>query len=356
MSDFLAQLVTRSRGSSEGLRPRLGSRFEPAPIRSGSTWMPTELDLEVESSSPLALSIDQTPFDVTPERLEATIGTVISPLPSETTRGAPAADGSPEQPPAESIPATPRRGDPRRPPVIPDALKFERRADRSAALGPLSSPADRTGHPRGAARLEDPRPPSIATDRGDEPSTPRNDQERASEPLRREIQGLEERTDSAWPDSAAEVQRAAGPADAPSAARPLEPRAVGRPRDPRADRMGKGEFEQVAQPESSLNTLSSSELARTRAARVLAANSRATRIAIQRPAGGDEQSNRRPVNHQVDLQAAEAPAETIVNVSIGRVEVRAIAQSPRAKPTPRRAPDIVGLAAYLKQREPGGRG
>jgi hypothetical protein len=62
----------------------------------------------------------------------------------------------------------------------------------------------------------------------------------------------------------------------------------------------------------------------------------------------------RPIDHQVPARSESGREETVVHVTIGRIEVRAVREPAKPAPQPARPP-AMSLEEYLRRRSEGAR-
>jgi len=292
MTDFLKNLIGRSRGTIEVAQPRIPSLFEPY------------------------------------RRGEGLLGSVPGLAGSRADAASPAPPGADSG--ADRTPLPPRTPTFRTSPLSPDALEGPTSADESEPSRPVMS-----------ANLEGTPWPSLAPHRLERPAPPGQNQGSTTDA---EISPVQSAAPGPSPESSAPARsawnRVVLPGVDPSPqnltgsleSRPSPP--------PRATPGGLGQIEhaQNVTPGASPSLLPS----------LLALQASPLRAAVRPPiaprAGGP------------DRVAVSAPAPPSVQVSIGRVEVRAVFPEPAARraPLPKSKP-MIPLGEYLNQRQRGKR-
>jgi len=335
MSNFLVNLVARSRGAQGEIAPRLGSRFEPSPLPPNGALLPPEIEVEWDAPAP------PRPSPGAPHQA------------AQAPRAAEAA--------APSVPFQPERLAP------PAPIGTEDQGDRKAGLtvrpSPIiPSPAGLTSPAAGQpTRIDPPRDAGPPTPRPTAPVRKHSPAGRSPRDARNAPAGdmapaaLPEAPAAGGGASRASIEEAVGisPEPAPSL---LEPPPILR----RSDRRGaerwfepvvarRGELglepHRVGQTESNGSPFAPE---RPEPAAVVPVSKRAG--GAWAPAASIPCSSSSP---SVDSPRPR-PTETIVQVSIGRIEVRAT--PPAASPPPHRpAPGVLGLSDYLEQRGREGR-
>lgn len=293
MKDFLSQLIARSTAPALAVRPRLPSRFEASAQPAGIPALPGD-------STPAA-------------PLETTVGptrTLRTSPPSDISAQVPSAPAEPDEastsPSAQTTPPPPQNHAPAR-------------ATASATVSPAAPAAH-------SSKLATPVSPALAPANTPATATVRQSPTAKPLPAKALLQpSFDSGIQSPEPPAPGSVSEAASSTIATSAASPEpvspKPTASSKPSPPASG----------LRPESEIANLSSQTFAPP-----------ARPALAVRPASVPAPS------------AAAAPAQPVVEITIGRVELRAIVTPASPRAVPPTAPKL-GLDEYLRQRTGGAR-
>jgi hypothetical protein len=342
MADFLTNLVAKNLNPAPAVMPRPLSLFERPP-RADSPWATPLPKLEADGGTPPAGKPSLAPARPLGRVAQAPPGTpepeqAAPPLDAlPTRRRLPPASrraARPAAPPAPDVPAEP--GAPAREVPAPASLPVPRPSrPASPAVEPTPPPAPVIRRSRSAHPAVEPPPPPAP----DRPSAAR--QPRSARPAVEPGAGVA--AGPAVTPSRPERRGKAGdgaPAPAPAAAQVQEPRPPGgdraaptpAPRTPRPERRTEVEAPHPAPPPGRPTPAP---------------------LVVQPqviPARHPE-----PAVHTAGPATRPAEATPTIQVSIGRIEVRAVPPPP-ASAKPRAGPAPMTLEEYLRQRNGGGKG
>jgi hypothetical protein len=348
MSHFLARLLMKSQGAPSAVRPRLPSRFDPAPFGPDAPGLPPEIDAEHDAStSPPMLKTSSTgaifsayegespkwPAMPVSETLgpaqAARLGpTSTSPRPVTSPRQVdelPAAAVPPDEPAPPLLPVQSRQttsSAPEPEPFVPPKRELSATTTGPAAE-PVESDADDAGPPKNAPPLE--------------PAQP-------NAPSRPPLQDLEQEVQV---ESAPKRTNAPAAGPLPPGPPPSEPA----PRERHALTPIVGRIAAVSgqEPAREVHTERGLPSAQPAQAPVRSVSLAANRGAPARP--------KSPPTRVAPAESLEPTQETVVHVAIGRIEVRLAPARPTSdgRSKPATADGVMSLTDYLQERARGGR-
>lgn len=354
MTDFLNDLIARSAGKWEAVRPRPVSVFEPVEPGTGP-FGAAEAEVAALGDDDTA-NQKQEAADVAPTwpqvKAEDDTAAANPTLDSPDIPAAPVAVKS-----DLDLPEPTPRAAQRRRPARPDEPQQRRRFDPEARpadgrAGELSA-ADMTpalpkdDRPPAALAVEAARPPDRdGAPRPGQPVEKRSDDEDALADILRRLIVPQYVRAAPGPDGEAAQARLydAAPSLLPLAAEPGEAQssAGAHPRQPRPPA--------AAEPEAATRSL---RHGRQPEARVQSGENTRRRVATTQRSDGLASTWLSPLPEPILHFPADRHAETSVHITIGRIEVRAIMGGQEA-PAPRRPqPTLMSLDDYLKQRSAG---
>ena len=390
MSDFLTRLVERSRGASSGIRPRLPSRFDPLPLGQNGPPLPLEVDAEREVSSTAGPPTTRTPVPLPPVANWDDPERSNSSLPALPPRIAGRDDSEaalkPPSSPRAEIPAEP----PRRSASISGTApglppRIAGRDDSEAAPKPPSSPRAEipAEPPRRSASISGtapglppvvsqlPKPPAPAFPPAEMPLAPSSPPERVFNAISQPA--------SPWPPEAPAPPRpvANTPGERATTTTPVAPKDEATS-SPRHSAAGKGVQQDSSQTPAAREPLRLETVApafpspQVRQAldplvgRAPQPHRSAASAGADPAPRGDSVATahsaatfqaKRGTSQATPPEPIRAEAETVVQVAIGRIEVRLAPPAPSPSPRTRDAAGdgVMSLADYLQRRDGGGR-
>ena len=381
MSDFLSNLWSRSRGDTVGVKPRLPSRFDPpATNLGGESPLPIELDVEHDASS-YRPAPATTPDRVGPEKTRDAAppqekhGVELRPIMPERPRPTAPRQRGDEQSVIENevsedsfrVPSAPAR----EPAMIGNATTISDEAPRERVIR-STSPASKPAQPH-AEESPAPRPISMPT------RQPRHEVEQGGD--------TPSRYSTSDPATIAEVSPAPPPWStsqaAPSATQQVPESPVTEILDSRVTEVAASRVTEVAAsrvtevPDSRVTEVPDSRVTNDpksiveyrgeTVAKVVPGFPSSLRPRLGAPVAVPvkatvARSSEVPHDHSSRASAPAAvevpepsppPPEPVVQVTIGRIEIRAV--TPTAAQRGRPAPAVMSLTDYLKHRAEGAR-